>query len=243
MAALARANLAAFPHAEVLQTSFEDWRPAPHSYGLVFAAQSWHWVSPEVALRQGRSRPPAERDAGAVLERHRPPRGREPGPGPRRRLRRPHPERDVADGRGRPHRGQQLGHRRARVLGPVRSGDRRAASRGARPTTPTPGWSSCPPSPTIACSTRTHRAGLFDRIRTAVDANGGQRRGRATCRSVIWPEAGAATDRSDRERASFVPVGVDVPLAGWGVRAVGAIVDARDGRHRDLRSRRRGARP
>ena len=27
------------------------------------------------------------------------------------------------------------------------------------------------------------------------------------------------------KRASFAPVGVDVPLAGWGVRAVGAIVD------------------
>ncbi len=47
MAALARANLAAFPLAEVLQTSFEDWQPPPHSYGLVYAAQSWHWVSPE----------------------------------------------------------------------------------------------------------------------------------------------------------------------------------------------------
>ncbi len=48
MAALARANLAAFPLAEVLPTSFEDWQPSPHSYGLVYAAQSWHWVSPEV---------------------------------------------------------------------------------------------------------------------------------------------------------------------------------------------------
>jgi uncharacterized RDD family membrane protein YckC len=26
-------------------------------------------------------------------------------------------------------------------------------------------------------------------------------------------------------RASYVPIGVDVPLAGWGVRAIGAIVD------------------
>jgi SAM-dependent methyltransferase len=48
MAAVARANLAPFPNAEVQETSFEDWQPAPHSYGLVFAAQSWHWISPEL---------------------------------------------------------------------------------------------------------------------------------------------------------------------------------------------------
>jgi SAM-dependent methyltransferase len=60
MAAIARHNLQAFPLAEVLQTSFEDWRPAPHAYGLLYAAQSWHWISPEVrsarahlALRPG----------------------------------------------------------------------------------------------------------------------------------------------------------------------------------------------
>jgi SAM-dependent methyltransferase len=47
MAAVARRNLAAYPNAEVRGTSFEDWRPAPHRHGLVFAAQSWHWVSPE----------------------------------------------------------------------------------------------------------------------------------------------------------------------------------------------------
>ncbi|MGO9582007.1 MAG: RDD family protein [Acidimicrobiales bacterium] len=28
------------------------------------------------------------------------------------------------------------------------------------------------------------------------------------------------------KRASFAPTGVDVPLAGWGVRAVGAVADA-----------------
>jgi len=47
MAAVARRNLARYPNAEVLETSFEQWRPARHTYGLVFAAQAWHWVSPE----------------------------------------------------------------------------------------------------------------------------------------------------------------------------------------------------
>jgi SAM-dependent methyltransferase len=46
MAALAMENLKGFPAAEVLQTSFEDWQPVPHTFGLLYAAQSWHWVSP-----------------------------------------------------------------------------------------------------------------------------------------------------------------------------------------------------
>jgi len=47
MATVARRNLATFNNVEVLQTSFEDWKPPPHSYGLVVAAQSWHWMTPE----------------------------------------------------------------------------------------------------------------------------------------------------------------------------------------------------
>ncbi|MGO9881307.1 MAG: class I SAM-dependent methyltransferase [Acidimicrobiales bacterium] len=47
MAAVARQNLAQFPNATVEELSFEDWRPQAAAYGLVFAAQSWHWVSPE----------------------------------------------------------------------------------------------------------------------------------------------------------------------------------------------------
>jgi len=48
MASLARRNLTGFNNVDVLQTSFEDWRPTPHSYGLLLAAQSWHWMSPEM---------------------------------------------------------------------------------------------------------------------------------------------------------------------------------------------------
>jgi len=48
MAAIARRNLTPFPNAAVEEASFEDWQPAAHAYGLVFAAQSWHWISPEL---------------------------------------------------------------------------------------------------------------------------------------------------------------------------------------------------
>jgi len=52
MAAVARRNLEPFPDAEVQETSFEDWRPAANSFGLVYAAQSWHWVSAEARYPQ-----------------------------------------------------------------------------------------------------------------------------------------------------------------------------------------------
>lgn len=48
MAEVARRHLAQFHNAEVEQVSFEDWQPVAHTYGLLVAAQSWHWVSPEM---------------------------------------------------------------------------------------------------------------------------------------------------------------------------------------------------
>lgn len=47
MAAIARRNLSPYPDAQVLEESFENWRPEPGGFGLVFAAQSWHWLTPE----------------------------------------------------------------------------------------------------------------------------------------------------------------------------------------------------
>ncbi len=44
-------------HANVVETTFEDWSPATLPFQLVFAAQSWHWVG-------GEDR--AERAAGAI---------------------------------------------------------------------------------------------------------------------------------------------------------------------------------
>ena len=66
----------------------------------------------------------------------------------------------------------------SRALGPLRARDGRARALEGQLRHRRTGWSSSPPRLTIACSTRTTRAALFDRIRAAVDANGGQRRGR-----------------------------------------------------------------
>jgi len=48
LANLARRRLAAFPNAAVVTTAFEDWRMETGVFRLVIAAQSWHWIAPEV---------------------------------------------------------------------------------------------------------------------------------------------------------------------------------------------------
>ncbi len=60
MAAVARRNCRQFPRVRVESASFEDWPVQAGGFGLVFSAQAWHWVSPEVrygkaaaALRAG----------------------------------------------------------------------------------------------------------------------------------------------------------------------------------------------
>jgi hypothetical protein len=52
MAAIARRNLAQIRTAEVLESSFEGWRNEPHAYGLLYAAQSWHWITPDVRYQK-----------------------------------------------------------------------------------------------------------------------------------------------------------------------------------------------
>jgi SAM-dependent methyltransferase len=47
LAAAARRNLAGLD-ATVVETRFEDWRPGPERYALMFAATAWHWVDPTV---------------------------------------------------------------------------------------------------------------------------------------------------------------------------------------------------
>ena len=47
MAALARANCAAYPSVEVKQVAFEDWRPED-KVSAVVSAQAWHWIDPDV---------------------------------------------------------------------------------------------------------------------------------------------------------------------------------------------------
>lgn len=60
MAAVARRNCERFPAVSIEMTSFEDWPVETGGFGLLYSAQAWHWVTPEVrcsraaeALRPG----------------------------------------------------------------------------------------------------------------------------------------------------------------------------------------------
>jgi SAM-dependent methyltransferase len=52
MAAVARRNCQRFPKVRVETTSFEDWPAQAGGFGLLFSAQAWHWVSPEIRYRK-----------------------------------------------------------------------------------------------------------------------------------------------------------------------------------------------
>jgi SAM-dependent methyltransferase len=52
MAAVARRNCEQFPGVRVEETSFEDWTAPAGAFGLVYSAQAWHWVSPDVRDRK-----------------------------------------------------------------------------------------------------------------------------------------------------------------------------------------------
>jgi SAM-dependent methyltransferase len=54
MAAIARRNCAAYPDAEIVESDFERWDPGGETFPLVYAAQAWHWIDPE--LRYVRAR-------------------------------------------------------------------------------------------------------------------------------------------------------------------------------------------
>ena len=45
---MARRRLERFPNAAVVQTAFEDWRMEAGVFRAVIAAQSWHWIDPEL---------------------------------------------------------------------------------------------------------------------------------------------------------------------------------------------------
>ena len=52
MAAVARRACA---EAQIEQSDFEQWDPAGREFPLVFAAQAWHWVDPEVGFAKAAS--------------------------------------------------------------------------------------------------------------------------------------------------------------------------------------------
>jgi SAM-dependent methyltransferase len=54
MAAIARRRCADFPGVTIAETDFEDWHGDRHAFALVFSAQAWHWVSPDVKYARAR---------------------------------------------------------------------------------------------------------------------------------------------------------------------------------------------
>jgi len=53
LAARAQAALAEYPNVEVVQSSFEAWRPPDAGrFDLAVAATSWHWIDPDVRYRK-----------------------------------------------------------------------------------------------------------------------------------------------------------------------------------------------
>jgi SAM-dependent methyltransferase len=63
MAAVARRNCAQYPGVRIEQSDFEHWRPDGVSFPLVFSAQAWHWVAPDVRYSRARQ---ALHERGAV---------------------------------------------------------------------------------------------------------------------------------------------------------------------------------
>ena len=51
----ARRSLAAFSNVTFLETTFEAYMASAESFRLIVAAQSWHWVSPEMRFRKAAS--------------------------------------------------------------------------------------------------------------------------------------------------------------------------------------------
>jgi len=52
MAEILRRNCSGFPNVMVHVSTFESWPPPTEKFGLLVAAQSWHWVNSEVRLRR-----------------------------------------------------------------------------------------------------------------------------------------------------------------------------------------------
>ena len=54
MAAIARRRCADFRGVTIEDTDFEDWHGDRHGFALVYSAQAWHWVSPELKYVRAR---------------------------------------------------------------------------------------------------------------------------------------------------------------------------------------------
>jgi len=54
MIATAKQSLARYRNIAFVETTFENWTPEPDAFGLVAAAQAWHWVEPATGFRKAR---------------------------------------------------------------------------------------------------------------------------------------------------------------------------------------------
>jgi SAM-dependent methyltransferase len=63
MAEVAGRRLSRFDNVAILETEFERWEPEHGQFGLVYSAQAWHWIRPEVAYERVRQ---ALEPAGAL---------------------------------------------------------------------------------------------------------------------------------------------------------------------------------
>jgi ubiquinone/menaquinone biosynthesis C-methylase UbiE len=52
---VARRSLTEFPNIEFIDSTFEEWSPEPATFKLVYAAQSFHWIAPEVQFSKSAS--------------------------------------------------------------------------------------------------------------------------------------------------------------------------------------------
>jgi SAM-dependent methyltransferase len=55
MAAVARRNCDAYPQVEIIEMDFERWDPRGETFGLLYSAQAWHWIDPEVRFQRARA--------------------------------------------------------------------------------------------------------------------------------------------------------------------------------------------
>ncbi len=54
MAALARRNCARYRNVEIVESDFERWDPQGVQFDLLYSAQAWHWIDPDVRYRHAR---------------------------------------------------------------------------------------------------------------------------------------------------------------------------------------------
>ncbi|MBV8990542.1 MAG: methyltransferase domain-containing protein [Solirubrobacterales bacterium] len=59
MAAVARRNCAPYLGVSIVESDFERWRPAGERFPLLYSAQAWHWIAPEVRFARARQALPA----------------------------------------------------------------------------------------------------------------------------------------------------------------------------------------